>query len=147
MPSFVPTARRQSLHVSRSSMLYLKAVAGWFALLVAVVATGALRQLFLEPRLGEHRAHQIGTVLACLVAFAVIYALVGWMRPTLSQALALGALWVVLALGFEFGFFHFARGVPWETLLRDYDIRGGRLLVLLWLTTLLGPPAAVLLRR
>ncbi len=128
-------------------MLYLKAVAGWFALLAAVVVTGALRQLFLEPRLGEHRAHQIGTVLACLVAFAVIYALVGWLRPTLAQALVLGALWVALALGFEFGFFHFARGVPWEILLRDYDIRGGRLLVLLWLTTLLGPPAAVLLRR
>ncbi len=128
-------------------MLYLKAVAGWFALLAAVVATGALRQLFLEPRLGEHRAHQIGTVLACLVAFAVIYALVGWLRPTLAQALVLGALWVALALGFEFGFFHFARGVPWEILLRDYDLRGGRLLVLLWLTTLLGPPAAVLLRR
>jgi hypothetical protein len=127
--------------------VYLKALVGWFALLAAVVATGAVRQFLLEPRLGEHRAHQIGTVLACAVVFIVIYALVGWLRPTLSQSLGVGALWVALALGFEFGFFHFARGVPWEVLLRDYDLQGGRLLVLLWLTTLLGPPAAVLLRR
>jgi hypothetical protein len=128
-------------------MLYLKAVAGWFALLAAVVAMGALRQLLLEPRLGEHLAHQIGTVLACVVVFMVIYALVAWLRPNVLQALGVGALWVLLALGFEFGFFHFVRGVLWETLLRDYDLRGGRLLVLLWLTTLLGPPVAVLLRR
>ncbi len=38
---------------------------------------------------------------------------------------------------------NFAQGVPWEVLLRDYDLQGGQLLVLLWLTT----SAAVLLRR
>ncbi len=86
--------------------------------------------------------------LACAVVFGVIYALVGWLRPTLSQALGVGALWVALALGFELGFFRFVQGVSWKVLLRDYDVRGGRLLVLPWLTTtLLGPPAAVLLRR
>ncbi|MFU8856216.1 MAG: hypothetical protein ACNA8S_04325 [Deferrisomatales bacterium] len=75
------------------------------------------------------------------------HALVGWLRPTLSQTLGVGALWVFPAPSFELGFFHFVQGVPWEVLLRDYDLRGGRLLPFLWLTTLLGPPAAVLLRR
>ncbi|MDF1554425.1 MAG: hypothetical protein P1P84_15245 [Deferrisomatales bacterium] len=54
---------------------------------------------------------------------------------------------MALALGFEFGFFRFVRGLPWDMLFRDYDVRGGRRLVLLWLTTLLAPPATVLLRR
>ena len=36
-------------------------------------------------------------------------------------------------------FFHFAMGVPWETLLADYNIFAGRLWLVVLLTTLCGP--------
>ena len=127
--------------------MILRAVAVWFLILITVVLTGALRQALLEPRLGELRAHQIGTLLACAAVFLVIFLTLPWLRPTSLQALGIGALWLGMALAFEFGFFHFVAGRPWSELLADYDLGAGRLLILLWLTTLFGPVVALLLKR
>lgn len=43
----------------------------------------------------------------------------------------MGALWVGLTLAFEFGFFHYVMGHPRSRLLHDYDLRAGRLWVLI----------------
>jgi hypothetical protein len=42
-------------------------------------------------------------------------------------------------LFFEFGFFHYVMHEPWEKLLADYNIFQGRLLMVVWLTTLCSP--------
>ena len=47
--------------------------------------------------------------------------------------------WLVLSLLFEFGFFHYVMHEPWEKLLADYNIFRGRLLIIVWLTTLFLP--------
>jgi len=48
-------------------------------------------------------------------------------------------MWTAMTVCFEFGFFHFVAGVPWEKLLADYNLFAGRLWVLVLLTTLGGP--------
>lgn len=120
-------------------MFVLRALGIWCGFLVAIVSLGALRDLLLTPRIGEPWAHRIGTLAACAAVAAICAWRVPRLRLTERGALALGTAWLAMALGFEFGFFHFARGVPWEAILRDYDLRAGRLLILLWLTVALAP--------
>ena len=128
-------------------MVFVRLLAVWLAQLVAIVILGALRQGVLEPLAGEQRAHQVGTLVACVVVFGIIWATLPWLRPqSKGQALGFGAFWLGLALLFEFGVFHFIVGVPWSRLLADYNLAGGRLLVILWLTVLTGPVLARSLR-
>jgi len=125
-----------------------RAVVVWFLILGTVVLIGGLRDSLLGPRLGELLAHLVGTLLACGAVFLVIFLTVPWIRPSsLKRALAVGAFWLAMALVFELGFFHLVAGVPWSVLLADYDLASGRLLILLWLTTLFGPAIAYALRR
>ena len=50
------------------------------------------------------------------------------------QAIAIGGLWLIMTVLFEFIFGHYVMGHAWETLLRDYNLFKGRvwLLVLVW---------------
>ena len=128
-------------------MPYGKAVTTWFAMLAAIVALGGARQAWVEPALGELRAHQLGTLAACSVVLVLSALFVRLTRIGPGVALRVGAFWLLLCLAFEFGFFHYARGVSWEALWHDYDILGGRLLPLLWATVLLGPYATAPLAR
>lgn len=124
-------------------MIFVKSLPVWLSFGVVAVALGGLREKLLVPRLGELRAHQIGTLLACLVIAAIIVVAVRWLRPTAAQAWAIGVLWVVLTVLFELGVFHYAVGVPWERLLADYDLAQGRLWPLVLLTELVGPYLAL----
>ena len=119
-----------------------RALVVWLVQLVVIVVLGGLRDTFLQPIVGEHRAHQIGTLIAGLAVLGVICGFLHWIGPaSRAQALGLGAFWLLLALAFEFGFFHFIVGVPWPRLVADYNLARGNLLPLLWLTVLLGPVA------
>ena len=128
-------------------MIYIKACVVWIGLLLAIAALGAVREALLTPLFGEQAAHQIGTLAACAVVLAISYLFVSAFNPSSGEALGIGGLWLSFALAFELLFFHFIVGISWASLLADYNIFEGRLLVLLWLTTLLGPYAVVRLRR
>ena len=118
--------------------LLLPALA-WFAFLSVAVATGALREWLLTPRLGEHAAHQVGTLLVCLLIAAVIVPTIRRLRPTPPQALAIGAAWAAMTVAFEIGVFHFIVGHPMSVLLADYDLAAGRLWPLVLITELVAP--------
>jgi hypothetical protein len=112
----------------------------WIVLLVAMFCNGTLRVLALQPFLGEDMARQ----WASLSGVCVIGALSGLFvracpEATRGQLLSVGAIWLVLTLAFEFLFGHFVSGASWAALLADYDIRRGRLWVLVLLATLLAP--------
>jgi hypothetical protein len=53
-------------------VIYAKAFLVWLSFGVAAVSIGVLREVFLRPRLGELRAHQLGTLVGCAVIFAMI---------------------------------------------------------------------------
>jgi hypothetical protein len=107
----------------------------WFPMILIAVANGALREAWLVPRLGEHAARQVSTLL--LVALLAIY--VGivtrtWPILSAARAIAVGALWLALTLVFEFALGRFVSGLSWEQLLAEYNLAAGRLwaLVPLW---------------
>ena len=119
--------------------LLISASLVWFAFMAIAVASGALREGLLTPRLGELIAHQIGTVFVCLLFVGVIFGFVRRLRPTPGQALAIGAGWAVMTVGFEFGVFHLVVGHPISELLAAYNLAAGRLWPLVLLTELLAP--------
>lgn len=124
-------------------MFYIEAIGWWFCFLFAVAALGAVRDLLLRQYITELHAHQIGTLTGCGVVFVIIVYAVRSLELTDTQALEMGMFWLALALAFEFGFFHYVAGKPWNELLADYNVKQGRLLLLLWLVTLIGPYLAV----
>jgi hypothetical protein len=107
--------------------LLATAALAWFGFMLVAVACGALREILLTPRLGEQTAHQVGTILVCLLIAAVIVPTIRRLRPTPLQALAIGAGWVAMTVAFEIGVFHFIVGHPIEVLLAAYDLTEGQL--------------------
>jgi hypothetical protein len=124
-------------------MIYLKSLAVWLSFGVVAMALGGLRDSLLTPRIGELRAHQIGTILVCAVIALIIVLSIRWLHPTLSQAIVIGAFWVVLTVVFEFTAFHYIAGEPWERLLANYNVIKGRLWPLVLVTELVVPYLAV----
>jgi hypothetical protein len=69
----------------------------WFPMILIAVANGALREAWLVPRLGDHAARQVSTLL--LIAFFAVY--IGyvtrrWPIASSGEALAVGRLWALV---------------------------------------------------
>jgi len=112
----------------------------WFALLVIAVLNGTFRVAVLVPRLGDAMGHVVSTLMLCVLIVVLSWATIGWVHPaTPAQAIAVGVLWLVLTLVFEFGFGHFVAHKTWPELLADYNLLGGRIWPLVLLTTMASP--------
>jgi hypothetical protein len=53
--------------------MLFKAFVIWMLLLVLAVLNGAVRDLFISPRLGEQAGHVISTVILCATIFLVTW--------------------------------------------------------------------------
>jgi hypothetical protein len=110
-------------------------VLAWFPMILIAVANGAFREAWLLPRLGEHAARQVSTLLL-LALFAIYIAAVVKVWPLASgrQAAAVGAAWLFLTLAFEFLLGRLVSGLSWQQMLAEYNLAAGRLwaLVPLW---------------
>lgn len=115
-------------------------ILAWFLLLIVAIINGMLRQSLFIPAMSELKAHQLSTGTA-VVFFGIVTWMLHRMWPleSAAQARLVGGVWLVLTLAFEFLFFHYVGGKPWEVLLRDYNILEGRLWPLLLLWVLVAP--------
>ena len=121
-------------------MLFLKAFGVWLGMLVAAFVNGALRELLLVRFVGEYVGHVISVFVLSGAIFGITSLFIITQRPLPSSTLlGMGLFWLVLSLLFEFGFFHYVMHEPWEKLLADYNLFRGRLLIVVWLTTLFSP--------
>jgi len=127
--------------------MILRAMALWLGLAVLAVLNGAARDAWMSPRWGDTVGRAVSTlILGALITLVTLLA-VGWLGPsTPGDALRIGVLWLALTLGFEFLVGHFVLRRPWAALLADYDLRRGRIWVLVLLVTLLAPLVAAQLR-
>lgn len=124
----------------------LRALAIWLLLMAAEGAQGSLRRL-----IGDGDAafliRQLSVLTGAAIIFAITWVCMRWMRiGTTRGALAVGALWVVLTLAFEFGLGR-ATGASWRELLVDYDLLHGGMMPLGLLAMGLTPWAVRRLRR
>jgi hypothetical protein len=115
--------------------LLLHALA-WLPMVPLAILNAAAREKLYGPHMRELRAHQLSTVTAIALFAVYIGLLARWTPlPTLTHAIAVGVLWVLFTMLFEFGFGHFIAKQPWSRMLHDYNLAAGRvwLLLLLWL--------------
>jgi hypothetical protein len=117
-----------------------RALAIWLAILVLASLNGALRDLVMAPRLGDTIARAISTVLLSGLVLVVTWLTVGWIGPrSRSDTGVIGAFWVVCTLGFEFLAGHYLFHKPWPELLADYDLRRGRIWIMVLVVTFVAP--------
>lgn len=107
----------------------------WLVMLLLAVANGILRDFTYGRWLPELPAQQISTLSAAVLLGAVIGGVARhWPFGSAWQAWRVGITWMVATVVFEFLFFHYGTGHPWDELWANYDLSRGRLwpLLLMW---------------
>lgn len=134
--------------MDRASLLWALAACAWIGFAGIAVICGALRVKLLEPRLGEAKAHVVGTLVVCVGVFAAIQLFVAASGLTETWPLMrIGAFWTLLTICFEFLFGMLVMKKSVEELLADYNIFKGRVWLLVLVTTFWGPVVAGMLRQ
>jgi hypothetical protein len=141
----LPRAIRRRLKTDRTARPWLVA---WIGGSVLGIVNGITRELVYKDHVGEATANQIST--AALIALLAFYFWIlerRWPIPTTRTALAIGGVWVVLTVLFEFSFGHYVDGKSWSELVENYNVPAGRIwiLVLFWIA--IGPLTVRALRR
>ena len=116
----------------------------WFVLAVLAIINGSIREFGLKKFIGEPLAHHISVItgigiifIATLIFFKIFRSLF-----KLKDAVLIGVSWLILTVAFEFVFGHFVRGLSIQELLKQYDIFGGELWILMLIAIALSPWAA-----
>lgn len=125
-----------------SGYILIQATAIWGILLMLAILNGLFRDQGYSRYLGERRAHQLGSIVFCLLILGVTWLFLHFSQRdpyTVPERLFIGAWWALLTLIFEFGFFHLIMKVPREKLIADYNLLRGRLFLLVLLTCLFAP--------
>lgn len=111
----------------------------WLVLAAVAIVNGILRERTYGVLLSELRAHQLSTFTGMALTGAAA-ALFARYFPVESEtdAIVIGAVWLILTVAFEFVFGHFVAGHSWARLRRDYNLLAGRLwlIFLLWIAAL-----------
>jgi hypothetical protein len=85
-----------------------------------------LRVRFLNRRVGDRRARQIGVLTGSAIILAIAWFAVPWMGASgVIQLLSVGFLWLVLMLAFDIAFGRLVFRASWERILADFDLRRG----------------------
>ncbi|MBN2058363.1 MAG: hypothetical protein JW782_06175 [Candidatus Saganbacteria bacterium] len=118
---------------------FLTALLFWFILAVLANINGLVRNFGYGPYVGEQAAHQLSTVIFCILILLATYVMVKLARPARAELIWIGIFWLVATIAFEFLFGHYVVGHSWEHLLADYNILKGRVWGIVLLVTLLAP--------
>lgn len=108
-------------------MHFSRGFIAWLVIAASESTHGTLRRLFLEPAVGDLNARRIAFFTGVLLIFAIAYLMIGWISARSAKALfAVGAMWAVLTIAFEFGLGLLVLGYSRERVFEDYDVtRGG----------------------
>lgn len=112
----------------------------WVIIIIAESLHGSVRQLFLEPLLADFRARQISVFIGAIIIIAITFVFVRWLKGShVIDFMMIGALWVILTVGFELLLGRFGMGLSWERIASDYNLAAGGLMPLGLLVMLLAP--------
>lgn len=110
-------------------------ILAWFPMVVIAIINGGIREKVYRQHVGELRAHQISSLTGVILFGIYIYGVIRiWTPDSSMQAIEIGLYWFLMTIVFEFGFGHFVMHHSWPKLFADYNLRRGRvwILVLLW---------------
>lgn len=109
---------------------------------------GALRTIVIAPLVGDFHARQVTVFTGSLLIVVIVASLIRWLRlVTVGSMLAVGLVWVLLTVSFEFLLGRLVFDFSWERVLSDYNLRRGGLLPIGLAVLALSPLIAAWLRR
>jgi hypothetical protein len=127
--------------------MLLRSVCVWLLIACAETAHGILRVRLLNRRLGDRRARQVGVFSGSLIILVLVWAMIPWIgAASLANCLAVGLLWLVLMLAFDFGLGRLYFGFSWKRIFADLDPRQGGFLGIGMMILFLSPLIAASLR-
>jgi hypothetical protein len=108
-------------------MYLFRAFLVWLVIVFAESIHGTLRQIYLAPLVGDFPARRIAFFVGMLLIFLIACLFIRWIAADNPKSLfAVGFMWAVLTLLFEFGLGFFVLGYSRERMFEDYDVsRGG----------------------
>lgn len=125
--------------------VFWKAAAVWLVIAAIAVANGVFREGVLKRATGERIAHVVSTLILVSAVLIVAFGTRTWMGVnSITIAWLVSAGWLGATLAFEFVAGHYAFGNPWSKILADYDVRRGRVWLLIPATILFAEPLAVM---
>jgi hypothetical protein len=128
------------------TIVVLKAVGIWAAILILAIANGVLRESVLIPTFGSKTALVLSGVLLSVLIIGVAYVSLPWLEVGHSlQLWFVGLGWLVLTLIFEFSF-GLWQGKSWPNLLEAYTFKDGNIWLVVLAVTALAPYIAAKLR-
>lgn len=112
----------------------------WVVMAVLAVANGVFRETALIPQIGEYPGHVVSTLLLVAVILLVSWLFFGWTSVQYGQVelLAIGAVWTLLTVGFEF-LVGWAEGTPVSVTIGQYDVFAGQVWILVPVTLFVAP--------
>ena len=120
--------------------IVLKYAVSWIGLVGIGIVNGVLREKGYRQFMSELTAHQLSTVFGLVLFGVYIWILTrNWRIESSDQAFAIGAIWLVLTIMFEFIFGHYVMGHPWSRLFYDYNLLKGRVWVFVLIWTAIAP--------
>jgi len=120
--------------------IVLKYAVSWIGLVGIAIFNGVLREKGYRQFMSELTAHQLSTVIGLALFGVYIWVLTRtWRIESSDQAFAIGAIWLVLTIMFEFIFGYYVIGHPWSKLLHDYNLLKGRVWVFVLICTAIAP--------
>ena len=105
--------------------LWRRAVLVWMLIILVETLHGAVREIFIAPRIGDLHARQVGVLIGSLIIFGIACLTTRWIGTrTRGASLGVGILWVILTLTFEIVFGRIS-GASWDRISSDYNPASG----------------------
>ena len=128
-----------TLTVTMTTMIYLKALGVWGLFVGAGLVCRTIRDQLFLMYIGTQKAHQLSTLILCVLCALIIVRFVRWTGPTPTQALLIGLLWLLRTVIADVVFVHYVLGSSWSALGADYNLWRGRLGALVLVIQALSP--------
>lgn len=110
-------------------MVYVRGFLVWLIIIFAEAVHGTLRGLFLAPLVGDFKARQIAVFSGTVIIFIIALLTVKWIKADrLPQLVAVGFIWLLCTVVFEFSLGYYILNFPWERMISDYNMAEGGLL-------------------
>ncbi len=122
------------------SNVLIKGMLVWCVVVIAAIINGILREELLTPLFGTNISLPVSGITLSILVFLVTYSFIVF--TGVSKALdcyLLGLFWLILTLGFEFGFGHYVAGKSWSEISRVFNLVEGDLFLVVLIITTISP--------
>lgn len=106
---------------------------------IALTLNGIAREIALVPRLGAPVAGVISAITGITLIQLIARQTFQQKRTSLRQLAAIATVWLLMTLGFEFGFGHYVDRKSWDELFANYNLLEGNLWPVVLLSVVVAP--------